>query len=109
MSAPGAPRLAGWACRRGHAFLHVHPACPDCGDRLLATPLAPQARLLAVTRVRVGPVDGPFDLAVAVTRAGARTLCRVETGVRRSGHDAVVLTRRGNEFVARRRPPRRPR
>jgi uncharacterized OB-fold protein len=103
MSPVRAPRLSGWACRRGHAFLHAHPSCPDCGERLIATPIAPEARLLAVTRVRVGPIDGPFDLAVAVTRAGARTLCRVETDVRRSGYDAVVLTRRGDLFVARRR------
>ncbi len=96
--------LDGWRCERGHVHVHPHEACPRCGGRLRGTRIAPQATLLVQTIVRVTPSGGPFRLGVAVTRAGhAHTLCRVEGDVRGTGHDAVMLERRGNVIVARRR------
>jgi len=63
------------------------------------------AVLELVTVVRVNPSGQPYQLGVAVTRAGhGRTLCRVEGMVRGTGNDAVVLERRGEMIVAR---PRR--
>jgi len=55
-----------------------------------------------VTTVRVNPTGEPYQLGIAVTRAGrARTICRVEGPVRAVGHDPVVLERRGDMIIAR--------
>jgi uncharacterized OB-fold protein len=94
--------LETFSCRAGHTLLHPHPACPRCGAPLSVRRVSPLARLLFVTTVHVNPGGAPFRLGIAVTRSGrARTLCRVEGCVRESGHDPVVLERRGGVFVAR--------
>jgi uncharacterized OB-fold protein len=100
-------RLDAWRCGRGHVFLHPHPACPECGERLAATRVSAAARLLLATTVRVNPTGLPYVLGLAETECGrARTLCRVEGPVRGGGHDAVRLERRGATVVARTRRPR---
>jgi hypothetical protein len=83
----------------------VDPACATCGERTLAARIRGAAVLELVTTVRVNPSGQPFQLGVAVLRAGrSRTLCRVEGAVRGLGNDRVVLERRGDVIVAR---PRR--
>ncbi|HET6350378.1 MAG TPA: hypothetical protein VFH88_14980, partial [Candidatus Krumholzibacteria bacterium] len=62
------------------------------------------AVLELATTVHVNPTGRPFRLGVAVTRSGhARTLCHVEGAMRGLGNDSVVLERRGDILVARRR------
>jgi hypothetical protein len=95
-------RLNAFACARGHAYLHAHDACPQCGDRLRTLSIPPEAILTLETTVRVTPDGVPFALGIAVTRCGrARTLCRLEGPGRRRGYDRVVLEKEGDEFVAR--------
>jgi len=97
-------RLFAFACARGHTYLHAQDACPQCGTRLRARWIPPDATLTLETTVRVTPDGAPFVLGIAVTRCGrARTLCRVDGGIRRQGYDRVVLEREGDVFVARRR------
>lgn len=96
-------RLPGFACARGHAYLHAQDACPACGASLSALFISPHATLVLATIVRVNPAGEPFALGIAVTLSGrARTLCRIEGGIRGHGHDRVVLEKRGDVFVARR-------
>jgi uncharacterized OB-fold protein len=100
-------RLDARRCIRGHLSLEGDPACPQCGERVHAVQIQPDATLELVTTVRVNPTGRPYQLGVAVTRAGrARTLCRVEGAVRGLGNDAVILERRGDVLIAR---PRRSR
>lgn len=100
----GPTRIAAWQCARGHTSLHPDQACTACGGRLRTLEIAPDATLLFATTVRVNPSGQPFQLGVAVTRCGrARTLCRIEGALRGLGHDVVVLERRGDVIVARRR------
>lgn len=96
------PRLEARRCARGHVGLHSDPACAVCGEPASPVRILPDAVLELVTTVRVNPTGEPFQLGVAVTRAGrARTLCRVEGAVRGLGNDAVVLERRGDVLIAR--------
>lgn len=100
-------RLPAWACPRGHLSLHPDQTCGVCKARLQSCRIRPDAVLELVTTVRVNPWGEPFQLGVAVTRAGRlRTLCRVEGTVRGLGRDAVVLERRGDVIIARRGNPR---
>jgi len=92
--------LSGWRCVRGHAFLHAHERCAECGAELTPTRVGAAARLVACTTVRVTPSGEPFRLGVAVTREGARTLCRVEGRVRGSGCDKVVLVELNGRYLA---------
>ena len=99
-------RLDARRCPRGHVSLQPDAACVICGEAVQAVRIRADAVLELVTVVRVNPTGQPFQLGVAVTRAGrARTLCRVEGVVRGLGNDAVVLERRGDLLVAR---PHRP-
>ena len=101
------PRLDARRCARGHLSLEADPSCTQCGERVYAVQVRPEATLELVTTVRVNPTGQPYQLGVAVTRAGrARTLCRVEGAVRGLGNDAVILERRGDVLIAR---PRRSR
>lgn len=94
--------LDAWRCEHGHVFLHPHHRCPSCGARLRAARVSPAARLLLSTTVRINPTGEPFVLGIAETESGrARTLCRVEGAVRGTGHDAVILERRGATVFAR--------
>jgi hypothetical protein len=96
--------LPAWRCSRGHGSLHPDDVCTSCGEPLIACRILPDAVLELVTTVRVNPSGQPFQLGVAVTRAGRlRTLCRVEGAMRGLGYDAVVLERRGDVIIARRR------
>jgi uncharacterized OB-fold protein len=96
-------RLGAFVCARGHAYLHAQDACPQCGARLQARWIPPDATLTLDTTVRVTPDGDPFVLGIAVTRCGrARALCRVEGTIRGHGYDHVVLEKRGDVFVARR-------
>jgi hypothetical protein len=64
--------------------------------------VAPGARLIAHTTVRVNPAGRPFVLGLAVTRCGrARTLCVVEGEIRGNGRDAVRLCNERGVIVAR--------
>jgi hypothetical protein len=95
-------KLTAWCCIEGHMTLQNDPACTRCGASLRELCIAPQAVLELVTTVRVNPSGEPFQLGIAVTRAGrARTICRVEGPVRAVGHDPVVLERRGDMIIAR--------
>lgn len=97
-------QLPAWRCLNGHVSLHPGEACGSCGVPMHPYRILPDAVLELVTTVHVNPSGQPFQLGVAVTRAGRlRTLCRVEGAVRGLGHDAVVLERRGEVIVARRR------
>jgi hypothetical protein len=94
-------RLSAWGCARGHITLQHDSACAACGASLGAMHIAPDAVLELVTTVRVNPTGVPYQLGIAITRAGrARTICRVEGAVRALGHDRVVLERRGDMIVA---------
>ena len=96
-------RLSAFACARGHTYLHAQECCPECGGPLRERWIPPAATLTLDTTVRVTRGD-PFVLGIAITRCGrARTLCRVEGGIRGQGYDRVVLEREGDVFVARRR------
>ena len=96
------PRLEARCCARGHLTLQPDPACTVCGERMRSVCIRPEATLELVTTVRVNPTGQPYQLGVAITRAGrARTLCRVEGRVRGLGNDAVVLERRGDVLIAR--------
>ena len=98
-------RIDARRCRCGHVSLQPDPACLQCGERMYPLRIRANAVLELVTVVRVNPSGQPYQLGVAVTRAGhGRTLCRVEGMVRGAGNDAVVLERRGDMIVAR---PRR--
>ena len=102
MKAAGHPHLAAWRCHRGHVHLHVAARCPACGGRLQSVRVAPGARLIALTTVRVNPSGRPFVLGLAVTRCGrARTLCVVEGEIRGNGRDAVRLCNERGVIVAR--------
>jgi uncharacterized OB-fold protein len=92
--------LDGWRCGRGHAFVHEHKRCPACGASLRSTRIGARAKLVACTTVRVTPSGEPFRLGVAVTREGARTLCRVEGGVRGNGYDRVLLVEQDGRYLA---------
>lgn len=95
-------KLAAWRCVDGHMTLQNDAACTMCGASLREFHIAPDAVLELVTTVRVNPSGEPFQLGIAVTRAGrARTICRVEGAVRALGHDHVVLERRGDTIIAR--------
>ena len=95
-------KLKALRCIHGHITLQQDPACTTCGAALRQLCLAPFAVLELVTTVRVNPSGEPFQLGIAVTRAGrARTICRVEGAVRGLGHDPVVLERRGDMIIAR--------
>lgn len=97
-------RLQAWTCMNGHTTLQHDPVCAACGAPLQDIVIAPEAVLELVTTVRVNPSGEPFQLGIAVTRAGrARTICRVEGAVRALGHDPVVLERRGDMIIARTR------
>jgi hypothetical protein len=96
--------LAAWRCQRGHVHLHGAVSCPDCGSSLQAARVAPDARIIATTTVRVNPSGRPFVLGLAVTRCGhARTLCVVETEIRGNGRDPVWLCNEAGVMVARAR------
>lgn len=95
-------RLKAWNCANGHLTLQHDAACATCGASLRELHIAPEATLELVTTVHVNPTGEPYQLGIAVTRAGrARTICRVEGAVRALGHDAVVLERRGGMIIAR--------
>lgn len=95
------PRLDAWRCLHGHVQLHTAPRCPSCGGAMRRARVSADARLIAVTTVRVNPSGRPFVLAVAVTRCGrARTLCVVRSAIRGDGHDAVRLHDEGGVIVA---------
>ena len=97
-------RLQAWSCTRGHTTLQHDNVCASCGARLHEFLINPEAVLELVTTVRVNPSGEPFQLGIAVTRAGrTRTICRVEGNVRALGHDRVILERRGDMIVARSR------
>jgi uncharacterized OB-fold protein len=96
------PRLDARRCARGHVSLHPDAACSICGEPTRRARVHGDAVLELVTTVRVNPSGQPFQLGVAVLRAGrSRTLCRVEGPVRGLGNDAVMLERRGAMIVAR--------
>ncbi|HEX6789798.1 MAG TPA: hypothetical protein VF247_00680 [Candidatus Krumholzibacteria bacterium] len=98
-------RLDARRCARGHVSLHADPACATCGAPMRDVRIRADAVLELVTVVRVNPTGQPYQLGVAITRAGrVRTICRVEGSVRGLGTDAVVLERRDDMIVAR---PRR--
>ena len=98
----GPAALDVFACPAGHIFLHRSDACPACGAPFRTRRVPPYATLVLQTTVRVNPGGEPFRLGIAVTRCGrARTLCRLEGSLRGSGHDPVILVRRGDGFVAR--------
>jgi uncharacterized OB-fold protein len=98
-------RIEARRCRLGHVSLQSDPACLRCGEPMQPVRIRASAVLELVTVVRVNPSGQPYQLGVAVTRAGrARTLCRVEGKVRGAGNDAVVLERRDDLIIAR---PRR--
>lgn len=97
-------KLLAWRCSHGHISLQHDRVCATCGASLEELAIAPDAVLELVTTVRVNPSGEPFQLGIAVTRAGrARTICRVEGAVRALGHDPVVLERRGDMIIARTR------
>lgn len=92
-------------CAHGHLSVQLDERCTVCGRAMRSLRIRSEAVLELVTTVRVNPSGEPFQLGVAVTRAGrVRTLCRIEGSVRGHGNDAVVLERRGDMIVAR---PRR--
>jgi hypothetical protein len=63
--------------------------------------IAPDAVLELVTTVHVNPSGAPYQLGIAVTRAGrVRTICRVQGAVRGLGNDRVLLERHGGMIVA---------
>ena len=94
-------RLQAWKCTNHHTTLQPDSACPSCGAVLREFLIPPDAVLELMTTVHVNPTGEPYRLGIAVTRAGrARTICRVEGPVRGSGHDRVVLERRGDMIVA---------
>jgi uncharacterized OB-fold protein len=98
------PRLDARRCARGHVSLHADDACAICGEPTQRSRVRGDAVLELVTTVRVNPSGQPFQLGVAVLRAGrSRTLCRIEGAVRGLGNDAVMLERRGDVIVAKRR------
>jgi len=89
-------------CAEGHLSVQLDERCVVCGRAMRAMRIRSEAVLELVTTVRVNPSGEPFQLGVAVTRAGrVRTLCRIEGSVRGHGNDAVVLERRGDMIVAR--------
>jgi len=95
-------KLQAWRCPNGHVTLQHDNVCVSCGASLRELHIDPEAVLELVTTVRVNPSGEPFQLGIAVTRAGrARTICRVEGAVRALGHDRVVLERRGDMIIAR--------
>ncbi len=95
-------RLQAWCCTNGHLTLQHDPVCGTCGASLREFHIMPDAVLELITTVHVNPSGEPFQLGIAVTRAGrARTICRVEGAVRALGHDRVVLERRGDVIIAR--------
>jgi hypothetical protein len=95
-------RLDARQCDRGHLSLQRDEQCALCGRPMREVGIRPEAVLELVTTVRVNPAGEPFQLGVAMTRAGrARTLCRVEGAVRGHSNDTVVLERRGDTIVAR--------
>jgi len=95
-------RLQAWTCTRGHTTLQHDNVCTSCGAPLRDFLMSADAILELVTTVRVNPSGEPFQLGIAVTRAGhTRTICRVEGNVRALGHDRVVLERRGDMIIAR--------
>ncbi|HEX5131266.1 MAG TPA: hypothetical protein VFX92_02135 [Candidatus Krumholzibacteria bacterium] len=101
------PWLAAWRCAAGHVHIHAASGCPACGGALRAVAIRPEARLIAMTTVRVTPDGTPFRLGVAVTRAGnARTLCIVVGAVRGTGRDAVLLREENGSIIARPRGAR---
>jgi hypothetical protein len=96
-------RLTARRCRGGHLSVQLDERCRVCGEPMRDVAIRPDAVLELVTTVRVNPTGEPFQLGVAVTRAGrVRTICRVEGAVRGLGNDVVVLERRGDVVVARR-------
>ena len=101
MNARAGARLDAWRCDAGHLQLHAAAACPSCGRPLRRARVAPAARLIATTTVRVNPGGRPFVLGIAVTKCGrARTLCVVDTVIRGNGRDAVRLRNEGGVIVA---------
>ena len=94
-------RLQAWKCVNDHLTLQHDTACVTCGASMRELRIAPEATLELVTTVRVNPTGEPYQLGIAITRAGhARTICRVEGAVRGLGHDRVLLERRGDMIVA---------
>ena len=94
-------RLQAWSGVNGHRTLQKDPACTICGAPLHEFLMVSDAVLELVTTVRVSSSGEPFQLGIAVTRAGrVRTICRVEGSVRALGLDSVVLERRGDMIVA---------
>lgn len=96
--------LAARRCARGHVSLHADAACAACGSPMRDVRIRGEAVLELVTVVRINPTGRPYQLGVAITRAGhVRTICRVEGAVRGLGNDAVMLERRDGIIVARAR------
>jgi len=95
-------KLQAWRCPNGHVTLQHDQVCVSCGASLRELHIVPEAVLELVTTVRVNPTGEPYQLGIAVTRAGrARTICRVEGTVRGLGHDRVLLERHGDVITAR--------
>lgn len=77
-------------CKRGHAFLRRHDACPECGRPLDTTLEDPGAVLVAQTVVRVNPEGCPFRLGLARAARGAQTLCIVGSDL--PAEDGIRIT-----------------
>jgi uncharacterized OB-fold protein len=93
-------RIHAYRCRDGTLYLHPHHSCPACGGRLVRVRIDPRARLVSHTTVRVNPSGEPLRLGVAVTDAGAATLCIVEGSLRGHGRDRVRLVLRDGRYHA---------
>lgn len=95
-------RIDALACRGhcGGVYLYDHGSCPRCGGVLSPVRIPAGAVLVSHTTVRVNPTGEPYRIGVAVTPAGASTLCVVEGAVRGTGHDRVRLVKRNGRFHA---------
>jgi uncharacterized OB-fold protein len=92
--------VTGWRCADGHLWLYEHGECPECGGPLSAASIRSEARIVTHTVVRVNPTGVPIRLGVAVTHAGASTLCIIRGRLRGNGRDRARLVNRGGKFHA---------
>jgi uncharacterized OB-fold protein len=94
-------------CAGNHAFVFPHTACPTCGEALRRVLVAPAARLVAFTTVRVGPADGPFRLGIAELDTGPKTLCLLDDDlVGKDGEEVVLRFENGLYHAGRAAPAR---
>ena len=89
-----------WRCPGGHLWMYRHGECPECGKRLIGVAIGSGAKIVSHTVVRVNPTGSPIRLGVAVTSAGAATLCVIDGRIRGNGRDRVTLVTRNGRFHA---------